>query len=470
MPEKPMRRTVVVMALLAAAVAGVLAYYALATEREFDRLIAEGDRAVAVDRPFQAIEAYSGAVAIRPDSMVAHFKRGAVYQSRGELQSALRDLRRAVELDPTAPQPLELSGDVNAALGRHERAAEDYEASLALDERNARVLYKLGLARYRAGGGAAAVAPLRQAAALDSSMGEAFYLLGLALRDEDQLADARAALDEVLKRAPAHAAAHEALSEVYALAGNAAKSIDHLETLAALEPSRPERLVAVGLAQAAAGRQDAAVLTLSRAVDRFPDAPQTYAALGHVWLGVARARADRVALRKAVEALVEAANRSDATSDTLADLGRAWLLAGDPAAAERAFRQAVSRLPVRPQAFQELARLAERNGRIQDARDALVKYATLVGDTQPLAEVAIDIADLSMRLGEPSTAVRWYGRALDEAGPSGVLMARLADAALKAGDVARARQVIDEGLAADPGDRTLQQLRRRLAAADPARP
>ena len=60
-----------------------------------------------------------------------------------------------------------------------------------------------------------------------------------------------------------------------------------------------------------------------------------------------------------------------------AELGRAWMLAGDPRAAERALRQAVARLPVPPDAFLHLADVTERDGRIQDARDALLKYATL---------------------------------------------------------------------------------------------
>ncbi len=45
-------------------------------ERDFDRLIAVGDQAVADERPFQAIEAYSGAIARNPESMLAHLKRG----------------------------------------------------------------------------------------------------------------------------------------------------------------------------------------------------------------------------------------------------------------------------------------------------------------------------------------------------------------------------------------------------------
>jgi tetratricopeptide (TPR) repeat protein len=458
-----MRRTLLAIVLIAGTgVVAALTYQAFANEREFDRKIAEGDRAVAEERHFQAIEAYSGAVTLKPDSMLAHLKRGSVYQHQNELEAALRDLREATDIDPAAPRPLELLGDVNAAMGRYERAIERYERYIALDERNARVLYKLGLARYRAGLTATAAEPFRQALQLDPTLSEAHYMLGLVQRDQNQLTLARASLQQALKMNPGSQTTREALAEVFALDGEHAKAIEQLEALAALDPSRPGRWIAVGLAQSRAGRQDAAVVTLSRAVDRFPDASQAYAALGHVWLNSAKSSGDRSALRKAVEALTKAATRSDASSETLAELGRAWMLSGDVLEAERMLRQAVSRPPVPADAYLQLATVTERDGRIQDARDALLKYATLVGDGQPLVAVATRIADLSVRLGEPALAVRWFDRALDESGPTSGLLTRLAEAALKAGDFARARQAVDEGLAAEPDDRALQDLKRRL--------
>ena len=459
-----MRRTLVAVVLVAVAgVAGALAYSALANEREFGRLIAEGDQAVATERHFQAIEAYSGAVALKPDSMLAHLKRGAVYQNQNEREAALRDLREAVELDPSALLAIELLGDVNASLNRAERAVERYEAYLNLDERNARVHYKLGLSRYRAGRVESAATALQQALKLDPALGDAHYVLGLVLRDQNQLPAARRSLEDAARRLPAsQTAPREALAEVYALEGEHTRAINELEALAALDPARADRLVAVGLAQARAGRDEAAVTTLSRAVERFPDAPQAYAALGHVWLSGALRRGDRIALNKALEALQQAASRSDASSETFAELGRAWSLAGDMPAAERALRQAVARLPVPPEAYLQLADVTVRDGRIQETRDSLLKYAILVGDDKPLADVSTRIADLSLRLGEPALAVRWFDRAIDDAGPSTALQVRLADAAIKSGDVTRARHVLDEALAADPGNRQLMQMKLRL--------
>ncbi len=94
-----------------------------AADREYVRLIAAGDQAVNADQPFQALEAYSGAIAVRPEAMLAHLKRGMVYRSRGELVEALRDLRRAAELDPMATRPTELLGDTHMSLQRYEQAA-----------------------------------------------------------------------------------------------------------------------------------------------------------------------------------------------------------------------------------------------------------------------------------------------------------------------------------------------------------
>src|SRR5512142_670635 len=138
-----MRRTVFIAAGVAlAATAVALLYTAVARETEYRRLVSEGQRALAADQTFMAVEAFSGAIALRPDSMLGYLKRGETYRRRGELAAALRDLRAAAALDRSAPKPLEEIGDVNFSLERYDRAAESYEAYLRLDDSSATVLYK----------------------------------------------------------------------------------------------------------------------------------------------------------------------------------------------------------------------------------------------------------------------------------------------------------------------------------------
>src|SRR3954468_9190736 len=113
-----MNRVVVATVAVAALVgATVLGWFEVRQARDFRRLLAVGDAALARDQTSAAIEAYSGAIALRRDSMLGRLKRGDASRRRGEHRPALRDLEQAAALDPTAPRPIELLGDVTDAVG-----------------------------------------------------------------------------------------------------------------------------------------------------------------------------------------------------------------------------------------------------------------------------------------------------------------------------------------------------------------
>ncbi len=371
--KRPVVLTVAAVAIVAAA---VLVWVDARREREFRRLIAVGDAALAGDQTFDAIEAFSGALALKPNSMLASLKRGDTYRRRGEYAAALRDLGQAAFLDPAAPRPIELLGDVQTALGQYAAAAAEYQRYLAIDDRAPGVLYKLALAHYRNGMAARAVDPLRHAIALNDQFAEAHYLLGLCLRETDRR-QSLGAFRRALEISPTFAAAREELARMYEQMGRWQDSIDELEALAALEPARPERLVSVGLAYARIGRRDTAVLTLGRAAERHPDATVVYTALGRIWLTSAEGQKDPVALEKAIEALQPAAAHPDAVSETRALYGRALALSGNMVAAERMLLRAVAMVPVDPSAYRYLAEVARRLGHATIANDAAAKYALL---------------------------------------------------------------------------------------------
>jgi tetratricopeptide (TPR) repeat protein len=406
----------------------VFAWNAVRQEREFRRLIGAGDASIARDQTYEAIEAFSGALALKNDSMLAYLKRGDSYRRRGELSAALRDLREASSVDPTATRPLELLGDVNVAMGRYERATEAYRRYLALDDRAPHVLYKLALALYRNGQAQAALEPLRRAVALDDRFAEAHYLLAMCLEDQRHDDDAVRSFTRALEINPALGAAREELAVLQLAHGRTREGIEQLEALAALEPSQPQRLVNVGLAYARAGRTDAAITALGRAAERYPEADGVYVALGQVWLETAEAHNDRVALSKSLEALQPAASRPDATSDTLTLYGRALFLSGTVDEAERTLELAASRFPANPNAFLYLAAAAERRGHVTAAREALARHLGLVGDhpTDP------------------------------------ALLALRADVQFRLGQVDAARASIAEGLTIDQRNAALLQLRRKI--------
>ena len=449
--------------LLAAAMAAVFLYTGVTRDTEYRRLVAAGDDALGYDQVFLALEAFSGAIALKSESMLAYLKRGETYQRRGDLGAALRDLTRASALAPEATRPLERLGDVSQALGRHEEAAGHYAAYVARDDRAPRVLYKLALAHYRAGRTTRTIPLLRQMVELVPEMAEAHYLLGLSMWDQDRLNPAIEALTRAVTLSPGFTTAREALSGVFAAAGRLEEQVQQLEALAALETDRPERDVALGLAYARIGRTDMAVLALGRAVEEHPDQLLVYTALGRVWLDIARTTDDRIALSKSLGAL-QSIPMATASSEALTLLGRALLLAGDLESAVAALELATARFPLDPSVFVELADLAEQEGDNGRARQLLIAHDAVTANAPIPQRVArlTRIAELSLGLGDPGDAVLRLEQARALGEPSARLLIRLADAEWRTGDRAAARSVVADGLVQHPTDRTLLALQQRF--------
>jgi tetratricopeptide (TPR) repeat protein len=433
--------------------AAVYGYTLNERERAYRQWVADGDAALAHDNLAAAIEAFSGAITLKPDSMLGYLKRGQTYRRRGELPAAIRDLRRASEIDPTATRPLEELGDafLSDTPRRYSNAVDRYEAYVRLDNRAPRILYKLAYAQYNDRQVTAAIDALQASLALDDKSAEAYYLLGLCQRDVQHPDLARKALERAIELQPALFHAREELADLYGAMGRTDNRLEQLKVLSGLDP-RSSREITLGLAYAKAGQVEQAVLTLGRAAERYPDQPYAYVALGRVWLEIAQARHDRVALNKALEALGGAVGR-DEGSEALTLFGRALLLNADVASAERMLQDATRRQPVDPLAFFYLGEAAERLGHVAIARHALLDYAALRGDepdARKRSAEATRLGELSLRDNDPVAAAAFFLKAADDAGSDAGLLARAADAQLRAGDRDTARGTVARALEKDP--------------------
>jgi tetratricopeptide (TPR) repeat protein len=460
------KRFLLATALAAAALAGILGYASNRREQTYRRLIEQGNAALAQGDNFAAVEAFTVAVALKPDSMLGYLKRGEAYRRNGELETALKDLRTASQLDPSATRPLELLGDVEHALRRYDRATARYEQYVRIDDRSPRILYKLALAKYHAGNAAGALESLRGAIKIDGRFAQAYYLMGLCLETLRKPDQARVSLHRAVDLAPSLLDAREELAELYRQTSRTEERLAELQALRTLDPDAPSRYIALGFAQAEVGQFDRAITVLSRAAELFPSYPYTYVALGRVWLDASQARRDPVALRKAVEALERGA-ATDASSEALMLLGKALLISAEPVRAAAALLDATTKKPVDPLAFYYLAEAAERTGDVAVARQALLDYQALEGDpTDPRGRAALfeRVADLSTRVGEPGTAVLWFQRAAsaDPGSVNAALLVRLAEAQWHAGDIEGARESATKALEREPQHRAARALLRKF--------
>jgi tetratricopeptide (TPR) repeat protein len=395
------RRSIFVMAVLTlVGIGAASAYQAAARQRDYAAFLTRGDAALRDDQTFGAIEAYSGAIALRPDSMLAHLRRGQTYQRRGghgDLEAAVRDFRTAAALDPTATRPLEALGDALYQLQRYHRAEDAYDKCLRLDDRSPRVTYRLALARYRRHNIDGALAAVSDALRLDDRIADAHYVRSLCLREKGRLRDAVHAVERAVAIDPAMLPAREEMAELYGALDRPAEQLEQLQVLAGLDRDHPARQVAVGMAHARAGHWDLAVLTLGSALERHPNQPEIYRALGQVWLE--RPRDDRSFLSKAREALEGVATSSAATSATLVLYARTLLQEGDIDAAEHVLQEATIRFPIDPQAFLLYAGAAEKLNHLDAARQALQEYDAIAPADSETEARASRIAALSQRVG-----------------------------------------------------------------------
>jgi Flp pilus assembly protein TadD len=460
-----MKRAAALAGLIAVVAAAVLLIQRVNSEREYLRLLRTGEDALKAGDTYTAIEAFTGAITLRPHSMIGYFHRGEAYRAERQDEEALRDLREATRLAPDAPQPLVALGDVYDANGDPARAAVWYDqAAEKLKGQDPALLYKLGLARYRAGSPAEAIAPLREALAHNDSAGEIHYLLGLIYRDIQRTDDAVAALERAVKVQPTLIPAREELADLYRSQRRLVGEMEQLQALSVLDADT-SRAVDIGLAEARQGQFSAALGTLATAATQSPTNSQVQRALGRVYLARAEKIADPGDVAGALASLESALGQTTRRSETLALFGRALYRASDFTGAERILREAASASPVAPEAFAYLADASERLGHYVEARDALTTLDVLEGDTASAAihaERVERIGVLSLRANDVAGAVTYLNEAVAAGRQSPATLGLLGQARWQTGDIAGARDAITAGLALDPRNADLLRLRRTI--------
>jgi tetratricopeptide (TPR) repeat protein len=431
--------------------------------RQYHELLTAGERALRGGNGYLAIEALSGALVLRQDSMVAYYRRGMAYRAQGHDREAIRDWKDAHALAPDAPEPLVALAELYEARDQPALAAAHYEdaADLLKDEDPA-LLYSLALARYRSGSPAAAVDPLRRATARNEALAPAHYLLGLVQRDIGETDAALASLDRAIQLDRKLVAAHEELADLYRSLGRHGEAVLQLQALSALDP-QIDRRIAVALAQARQGAYPQAFAGLATLAAEAPGDSRVDLARARVHLAHAEATGDRASARVARDALELALGGTVSRSEGLALFGRALHLSGEFEEAERILREAVATSPADPPAFAYLADSAEQLAHPLVARDALLNLNALQGSTISRAERADRarrIGRLSLLGGDADTAAGQLQRAIDDGHADASTIAWLAEARWTLGDRDAARALLARARGADAHNADVLRLAR----------
>lgn len=461
----PSRRMVVLAGVTVATLLAILVIRRLDADREYRRLLSEGEQALLGERPHVALNAFTAALALHPASMAGHYRRGDALLSVGRLDEALAEFAEARRLAPGSREPLEALGRLADQQGKPSEAAAWYaEAATRLSVADPRLLCALALANIRAGAPAAAIEPLKKALLRDPSMVEAHYLLGLASRDTGLPDAAEAAFEQAVRLAPTQASIRRELAELLYEEGRFADEVVARRALAALESSA-DAYIDLGLANLRANRPDDALAALAHAETLDRGNSRLALAVSRVHLAEAERTLAAPAARRALSSLERALGGTARRSEGLALYGRALYLSGDTAGAVRILGDAVRTSPVYHQAFGFLADAAERASQPRVARDALIALAALEGDTAP-SDVrrtrARRIGALSLAAGDAKLAVDYLTTAVRDGSVEAATLGLLARALWQTGDADEARRTLGQALEIDGRNAELRRLARTI--------
>ena len=95
-----------------------------------------------------AIKDFTKAIELKPDYAFAYNNRGAVYRDKGEHDQAIEDCSKAIQLKPDYAEPYSNRGAAYRNKGNYDRAIKDYDTAIQLKPDFVQAYYNRGLAYH----------------------------------------------------------------------------------------------------------------------------------------------------------------------------------------------------------------------------------------------------------------------------------------------------------------------------------
>lgn len=380
--------------------------------------------------------AFANAALLDPDQFGWHYYLAAMHIAEGELDDALVELGRVLELRPEDLPSLVRRGRVLLDLGRIDEAEQAFDRVLELDPESAAAHQGLGEVRYKQGRVEEAIASFERALELQPEASSLHYKLGLAYRKVGDLDAAREHLalnrfGEVIFPDPLISVLERFLrgSRPHVKAGNRAMkngdvelAVESYRTAVEADPEDALAQYNLGFALAHLGRADEAESQFRKAIELDPDYRNAHFNLASTLSKEGRWEEAAEHYRKAYEIDPEDRQAHLELARSLAALGRTEEAAKE---LEAVISEAESyEAPLAAEAHTVLAALLEAQGRPDDAAEhyrraqaldpesigALRGLAVLLGRQGRFGEAAAQL-DRVIELEPENLEVR-FGRAM----------------------------------------------------------
>jgi Flp pilus assembly protein TadD len=181
-----------------------------------------------------------------------HNSRGIELADRGWLDEAIKEFKRAIELDPNSAHAHDNLATVYAEQKKYREALDEYLVALRLEPESATAHYNLACF-LSAHALQFAVTEYREAIELEPDYPDAHLNLGLTLADADRTEEATQELKRAIELEPADALPRHELAGLQMDSGDYRSAITQLKEVVRLEPSNFEAWLDLGICFAQKG-------------------------------------------------------------------------------------------------------------------------------------------------------------------------------------------------------------------------
>lgn len=203
-------------------------------------LIAQARQAIVNNRVDLAYGVLNPLIEREPNNAAAFSLRGIAYMREGKVYPAVRDLKAAADLSPSADAYFNLGNALQQA-GFYERAQSAYRAALELAPEDPEILNNYGASLLHDGRTHEAIAALQRVTALRPNDPEAYTNLGMAHHIDEDFQAAEQQYRRALEVDPDYFQAVFNMAQIYQTQGNDARATQYYKRYLEMRPNAPDR-------------------------------------------------------------------------------------------------------------------------------------------------------------------------------------------------------------------------------------
>jgi Flp pilus assembly protein TadD len=214
---------------------------------------------------------WSDTLQVSPFSATAHSNLGWALLQKGELDEAMAECQKALDIYPNFAEAHDNLGIALSQKGRLDEGIAQFQRTLELTPDNAEAHNNLGLALFQKGRVDEGMAQFQKALEINPNFPDAHYNLGNALVQKGRMEAARAEFQRTLEIAPDNAGAHNNLGWVLLQTGQAEAAMAQDKMALEINPNYDLAHNNLGLALLRKGEVDEAIVQFQEAVRLNPN-------------------------------------------------------------------------------------------------------------------------------------------------------------------------------------------------------